>query len=202
METQKPACDDIQCPYNKDGLCEKRPESSKDISVRMLASECKSFYQVFLDTETHVMPHLEKLKQGVFDEKALEESNLYHIPYVVNGSFAAELAIKYLLELANIDYSKGNKGHNLRYLFDLLLLNKGAIRQDRENIIALLCSDGHQTLETLKLNIAAWSDCYNRYRYLYSVDGAGTNHVFPLFVHTVCEYVISKSKQAEEKDEC
>lgn len=203
MAAEKFKCDKIQCPDNQDGFCQREDviDSAKDLKIKMIASECQSFYRVFLDIETHILPFSQKMRNGTLDEETMEEHSLYHIPYVVNGAFAVELALKYLLENAEIDYSQGNKGHDLGYLFDLLLLNKKNIKEDREAIIALLCKDGHQNLDTLKQNIAAWHDCYNRHRYLFAQTSAGTNHVFPLFVHTVCEYVISKSKQSEEKDE-
>ena len=167
----------------------------------MIATECKSFFRVFLDIEKHVLPLWEKMRDGTIDEETIEEYSLYHIPYVVNGAFAAELALKYLLENADIDYAQGNKGHDLKYLFDLLLLKKKSIQVDRDTVIALLCKDGTQNLDTLKQNIAAWHDCYNRHRYFYAQTSIGTNGVFPVFVHTVCEYVISKSKREQEKDE-
>lgn len=206
MANEKGECDELQCPDNKDGVCQREyeEESDKSIRMRLIAIECESFFQVFLDIEKHILPFWEKFRSGTFDVEDVEldkERSLYQIPYVVNGAFAAELALKYVLEKAEIDYSQGNKGHDLGYLFGLLLLNKKSIKEDREAIVALLCKDGHQNLDTLKQNIAAWHDCYNRHRYLFAQTSAGTNHVFPLFVHTVCEYVISKSKQSEEKDE-
>lgn len=203
MATEKVKCNKVQCPDNKDGFCQKNAvvDSAINMKIEMIASECQSFYRVFLDIETHILPLSQKMRNGTLDEETVEEHSLYHIPYVVNGAFAVELALKYLLENAEIDYSQGNKGHDLGYLFDLLLLNKKKIKEDREAIIALLCKDGHQNLDTLKQNISSWHDCYNRHRYLFTQTSAGTNHVFPLFVHTVCEYVISKSKQSEEKDE-
>lgn len=201
MNSEKNKCDDLQCPHNKLGFCNKKQESPEELTVKIIAHECEAFYKVFLDIEAHILPFWENVKHGIFEEEALEEKTLYGIPYVVNGSFAAELAIKYLLETANIDYCQGNKGHDLRYLFDLLLLNKKSIKEDREAIISLLCSDGHQTLETLKQNISAWHDCYNRHRYLYSYGSAGTNQLFPKFVHAVCDYAISKAKLKEEAEE-
>lgn len=202
MENKKTACDNEQCPNNQNGFCDKKQESLRETNARIIAIECKSFYRVFCDIESHILPFWEKFRKGELDEAAYEEEKLYQGPYIVNGAFAAELALKYLLELANIDYSKGNKGHKLKYLFDLLLLNKAEIRKDKDNIVDLLCKDGTQTLETLKINIEAWSDCYNRYRYLFSYNSAGTNGVFPVFVHTVCKYTISKFEELKEKDAC
>lgn len=204
METERIKCDDLQCPDNKAGFCQRKKDSPKDITLHLMACECKSFYRVFLDLEKHILPLWESMRTGSLDwdriEDQIEDQRLYNVPYMVNGAFAAELGLKYLLEMANINYSQGNKGHDLSYLFGLLLLNKQSIQKDREAIIALLCKDGHQNLETLKQNISAWHDCYNRYRYMYSQTSVGSNDVFPLFVHTVCDYVISKSKESEEKD--
>lgn len=203
MVNGKIKCDDLQCSDNKDGFCQRKSEkeSDKSLKLRMIAKECESFYCVFLDIEVHILPLWKKMRDGTLDEKTIDEHSLYHIPYVVNGAFAAELALKYVLENAGIDYAQGNKGHDLKYLFDLLLLNRKSIKEDRETIIALLCKDGHQNLDTLKQNISSWHDCYNQHRYFFTQTSIGTNHVFPLFVHTVCEYVISKAKQTEEKDE-
>lgn len=203
MRVKKNECNDLQCPDNENGFCQREfeEESDKSLRTRMIATECKSFFRVFLDIEKHVLPLWEKMRDGTIDEETIEEHSLYHIPYVVNGAFAAELALKYLLENADIDYAQGNKGHDLKYLFDLLLLKKKSIQVDRDTVIALLCKDGTQNLDTLKQNIAAWHDCYNRHRYFYAQTSIGTNGVFPVFVHTVCEYVISKSKREQEKDE-
>lgn len=203
MANKKIKCDDLQCTDNKDGFCQREyeEESDRNLRTRMIAIECKSFFRVFLDIEKHILPLWEKMRDGTVDEEAIDEHSLYHIPYVVNGAFAAELALKYLLENAGIDYAQGNKGHDLEYLFGLLFTKKKSIRADRDAVIALLCKDGTQNIETLKQNIAAWHDCYKRHRYFYAQTSVGTNGVFPLFVHTLCEYVISKSKHTKEKDE-
>lgn len=203
MANEKIKCDNFQCPDNKGGFCQREfeEESDKSLRMRMIAKECESFFCVFLDIEKHILPLWKKMRDGTIGEETIDEHSLYHIPYVVNGAFAAELALKYLLEHAGIDYAQGNKGHDLKYLFDLLFLNKKSMQADRESVIALLCKDGTQNLDTLKQNIAAWHDCYNRHRYFYTYTSVGTNGVFPLFVHTVCEYVISKSKRTKEKDE-
>ena len=193
----------MQCSDNENGFCQREfeEESDKSTRIRMIANECESFFRVFLDIEKHVLPLWEKMRDGTLDEETIDEHSLYHIPYVVNGAFAAELALKYLLENADINYAQGNKGHDLEYLFSLLLLKKKSIQADRESVIALLCKDGTQNLDTLKKNIGAWHDCYNRHRYFYVQTSVGTNGVFPLFVHTVCEYVISKSNRKKEKGE-
>ena len=55
MANEKIECDDLQCPDNKDGLCQREyeEESDKSIRTRLIAIECESFFQVFLDIENY-----------------------------------------------------------------------------------------------------------------------------------------------------
>ena len=123
--------------------------------------------------------------------------------YVVNGAFAAELALKYLLTLAGIEYSTGAKGHELAYLFGLIIdSNKLSIKQDKEHLVDVLCSQCCQNCETLKLNLQNLTNLYNSYRYAFSCKNVSCNTgFFRRFVHIVCKYSIDKANSLHKEDE-
>ena len=49
-----------------------------------------------------------------------EDNNPYIIPSVVNATFAIELYLKAILTYKQISYKKGSKGHNIKYLFEII----------------------------------------------------------------------------------
>ena len=69
-------------------------------------------------------------------------------PYVVNGAFAAELALKYIYANSRVDYPKGSNGHRLKYLYDnLMKIKKSCIKKDQEALRNILFNDGNQNEE-------------------------------------------------------
>lgn len=175
----------------------------KESTSRFIIIECKSFYQTFIDLDKNIVPAWLNMKNSVFDEEIHNTALLYEFSYVVNGAFAAELALKYLLTLAGIEYSTGAKGHELAYLFGLIIdSNKLSIKQDKEHLVDVLCSQCCQNCETLKLNLQNLTNLYNSYRYAFSCKNVSCNNgFFRRFVHIVCKYSIDKANSLHKEDE-
>lgn len=177
-------------------------DENRIIDARIILLECKSFYQVFKDIDPVIQKELESMRyvSNVTDwdefDRISEKANLYRYAYVVNGAFATELALKFLYTLANIDYPRGNAGHDLLKLYQgYFYTNKKVVRNDVDELLRRLCADGTQNPDTIEKNVESFSDCYNRYRYLFSFSEAGTNDFFSVFVKTICDYVLSKESE-------
>lgn len=169
-------------------------ENNRSLYIKMIILECKSFFSTFKLIEPYIIEYEKKIKNSTFDKNAYENKLLYQFSYVVNGAFAAELAIKYLLTLADIDFCRGSKGHNLLDLYKKLLLNKKSIEQDRKNIISALCEQGKQKEDTILKNLESLQDCYNNFRYCFSNNIASYNNFFGVFINVICNYAIDKDK--------
>ena len=61
--------------------------------------------------------------------------NPYIITSIVNSTFAIELYIKSILTYNKISYKKGNKGHHLNYLFELVPIDiQNSIKYSKKEI--------------------------------------------------------------------
>lgn len=177
----------------------KNEEENRLITAKLIVLECKSFYATFKLIEPYILKDYENIKNLKFDEKDHDRAFLYLSSYVVNGVFATELAIKYLLTLANIDYCRGEKGHNLLELYSKLCLNKKSIIKDKKVIFERLCKKGYQNEETIIKNLTSLQDCYNKYRYTFSYKSIGHSNFLDVLVNVVCSYAIEKSNINECK---
>lgn len=193
------------CPdFDKNSLeCRncKYENENRQLTARLIILECESFYATFKLIEPYILKQQKNMQELVFDEKDAENDKLYSYAYVVNGAFAVELAIKYLLTLANIDYCTGEKGHNLLDLYRKLSLNNKNIIPDKKVIFERLCQVGHQNEETIIANLTSFQDCYNRFRYSFSYKNIGYNGFFGILVNVVCSYAIDKAKILEQECE-
>ena len=72
--------------------CKNCNNKSVDITIATILQECAAFYDVFKGLE-------KRLKSSGIVETPPEYKNpiLLEVPYIVNGAFACELALKYLL---------------------------------------------------------------------------------------------------------
>lgn len=186
----EPQCD--ACEYLK-----KCKEGNNSLTVKMIILECESFYYLFKKLEKFEKPsflvHSEN-KETINDYmKRHEGIPSLTLPFVVNGAFAAELALKFL-----IFKEKGSFvcTHNLLCLFEQLPdCHKSAL-------IEMICEQAHQNKETLKLNLANISDLFEDFRYAFEKEHLGYTNFFNEFVHIVCEYAISqKPANIEEIEE-
>lgn len=193
------------CPdFNKNSVeCQncKYENENRQLTARLIILECKSFYATFKLIEPYILKHQKNMLELIYDEKDAENDKLYSYAYVVNGAFAFEMAIKYLLTLANIDYCTGEKGHNLLDLYKKLSLKNKNIIPDKKVIFENLCKAGHQNEETIIANLTSFQDCYNRYRYSFSYKNIGYNGFFGILVNVVCSYAIDKAKILEQECE-
>lgn len=179
----------------------KNEDRNRKLAAKLIILECKSFYATFKLIEPYIIKVQKNMTNLVYDEEDCENEIMYHFSYVVNGAFAVELAIKYLLTLANIDYCTGEKGHNLLDLYKKLSLNKKSIIPDKKVIFERLCELGHQNEETILLNLTSLQDCYNRYRYSFSYSSVGHSGFFGVLVNVICSYAIDKSNTLAEECE-
>lgn len=193
------------CPeYDKNNEecinCKNEKENIK-LTAKLIILECKSFYATFKLVEPYILKKIDNMQNFIYDEEDDENEMLYHHSYVVNGTFAVELAMKYLLTLANIDYCTGEKGHNLLDLYNKLSIKKKSIISDRNIIVQRLCEQGHQNEETILANLYNMQNCYNRYRYSFSYSSVGHSGFLGVLVNVVCGYAIEKANALAEEYE-
>lgn len=149
--------------------------------------KCMGFYQVFIELENKAH-YTEKLSS----KEDILELELYKTPLVVNGAFATEIAIKYLLFSKNIQYKKG---HKLDYLYGLLDTDDKTLICEKVQleIESSQCED--EPLEwwnkdNIEGAISLFSDNFNKWRYSYEGTLCWCDNIFRYFVHAVCKYVI------------
>lgn len=179
----------------------KHEKENRELTAKLILLECKSFYNTFKIIEPYILKNEMNIRYSVYNAEDSTNATLYQFSYVVNGAFATELAIKYLLTLANIDYCKGERGHNLLDLYNKLSLNKKSIVEDKTEIDKCLCKEGQQSKNSILTNLTSIQDCYNRFRYCFSYNGAGYSGFFNVFVNVLCSYAIDKAAAIEHGDE-
>lgn len=163
-------------------ICQNCDYSHVDIEEAIILQECHAFYTVFLQLE-------EQLKNSGLHNNNLESNlpPLLSVPYMVNGAFACELALKYLLISSNVAFDM-SKGHNLAYLFQLL-------PQTQKDIITVsIKNDCNLNDATFQKGLNSIADTFNkqRYRFNYYDQNLSTHTLFKPFVHTLCEFVLKK----------
>lgn len=163
--------------------CKNCNNKSVDITIATILQECAAFYDVFKGLESRLA------NSGIVNTPP-EHKNpvLLQVPYIVNGAFACELALKYLLVENQISFCISAKGHNLEYLFDLL---PPPIKQ---SLKAKLKKAGNMNDTELRENIHLHADSFNQWRYLFSYIGDNMyyNKFFGVFVNQICTYVLSQ----------
>lgn len=152
-----------------------------DIGEAIILQECHAFYTVFLQLE-------EQLKNnGLHNNLTAKLSTLLSVPYMVNGAFACELALKYLLFSSNILFDMV-KGHNLEYLFQLLP------QEQKDTLISLIKKGTCLDDSTFQDGLRSIANTFNRQRYQFSNynQDLSTHILFSPFVHVLCEFVLEK----------
>lgn len=160
--------------------CQNCPNKSIDITTALLRQECIAFYDVF----KHLEQHLEC--SGIVEKSlAHDMPTLILVPYVVNGAFACELALKYVLINNKLSFRLAD-GHNLKYLFDLLPQNVQIELKDRLKTAANIDD------EKLEENIELLSHSFVQWRYYFSniEKGICQSSFFGILVNELCAYIL------------
>lgn len=164
--------------------CQNCKNSSVDITISIIFQECYAFYDVFKSLEKRLA------NSGIVKTAPTDNlPTLLQVPYIVNGAFACELALKYILVDNQISFCISSKGHNLEYLFNLLPeTEKNELKNSLKNV-------GNINDSTLQKNIHILADSFNQWRYLFTnIDQRiEYNNFFSMFVNVVCTYILSKA---------
>lgn len=187
MSTKRyiPTPNPANCAYYDDnsGECRNCKNKSIDITTTLILQECVAFYDVFKNLEKR-LDH-----SGIVEESTdnPRQPTLLSVPYIVNGAFSCELALKYILIKNQIDFCISSKGHKLEYLFNLLP------QAEKQTLQNLLKNAGNIDDDSLKENILLLSDSFNQWRYYFAnIDNGLTyNSFFSVFVNQLCNYVLS-----------
>ena len=160
--------------------CQKCECECTDVEEALALQECEAFYDVFVQTEKHLN------NCGIVQEPIqAKQPILLSVPLRINGAFACELALKYLLINANIPFNMGI-GHNLEYLFSLLPQDK------KDDIVAYLGKEYNIEPEIFQSSLKTIANTLNDQRYTFSKfsNNHSQDSLFSPFVHTVCKYVL------------
>ena len=127
-----------------------------DIEEAIILQECHAFYTVFIQLE-------DQLKNNGLHNNNLNAAfpNLLSVPYMVNGAFACELALKYLLVSNNVAFDMA-KGHNLAYLFQLLPT------EQKYSLTTLIKKNSSLDDEAFQDGLNSIADTFNKQRYWFS----------------------------------
>lgn len=182
----------VDCPKNKD--CKKENNA---FTAKIVLLDCEGFYYVFkkleaFDTYPRFDGNAEKHEQ---DWQEYEEKHK-DVPFltptvIVNGTLAAELALKFLIFKENGEYECG---HNLQTLFNQLPEPHKTVLLER------IYKEAHQNADTLALNLPNISNLFEEYRYYYEYNGLGFSNFLNDFIHIVCDYAISLKSEYEDSE--
>lgn len=172
--------------YDPDSsICQNCDCCYVDIEETIIFQECHAFYTVFLYLEKQLKT------SGLHDSKFdVNLPILLSVPYAVNGAFACELALKYLLISSNIPFAMA-KGHDLEYLFQLLPENQ------KDTLTLLIKKRGCLDDRSFQDGLHSIANIFNKQRYQFSnYDQNLTIHsLFNPFVHILCEFVLGKKEE-------
>ena len=151
----------------------------------LIPSPKTSHWAAWYDVFTGLAKRLEN--SGIVDTPSgYKNPTLLEVPYIVNGAFACELALKYLLVENSISFCISAKGHNLEYLFDLLPPSV------KRPLKAKLKKAGNISDTKLRENIHLLADSFNQWRYLFAniENNMYSNNFFSVLVNQLCSYVL------------
>ena len=104
--------------------------------------------------------------------------NPYIITSIVNSTFAIELYIKSILTYNKISYKKGNKGHHLNYLFELVPIDiQNSIKLKYESEIEK--SQNLCLYNSLQEYLDGEYNSFEIWRYIYDDWKEKSRHLFP-----------------------
>ena len=176
--------------------CEDTGLSS--FAEKLILWDCESFYFTFRRLE-------EMEKRPVFDgnlEKHIREMRQYEAshrnipdltsPLIVNGTLATELALKFLIFKENGAF---DCIHDLKMLYENLPEAHKTILTDR------LCSQAHQSPETLEFQLTNIAKDFETFRYSFEQQYLGYSNFLLDFIHIVCDYALSFKPEYQDKEE-
>lgn len=163
-------------------ICQNCDCSHVDIEEAIILQECQAFYTVFLQLEKQLK------NSGLHNDKSDENlPPLLSVPYMVNGAFACELALKYLLISNNVAFDMV-KGHNLEYLFQLLPT------EQKCHLKELIKNNSNLDDKAFQDGLNSIADTFNkqRYRFNYYNQNLSTHILFNPFVHVLCKFALKE----------
>lgn len=165
---------------DKSEKCQNCTNKSIDITSATIYQECVAFYDVYKSLEKRLE------SSGIHNDPSGNHiPTLLSVPYIVNGAFACELALKYVLIENQINFCYTD-GHNLKYLFNLLP------QRDKNNIENILKMKTNLDSILLYKEIDLIADSFIKWRYYFqNIDNGMPNTIFfHIFVNNVCSYII------------
>ncbi len=156
--------------------------------LKCIILDCEGFYYLFEKLEAFITyPKLEGDLEKHHRDMIEYEKNHESIPdlmpqFVVNGTLAAELALKAIIfkEKQEFEY-----GHNLRKLFYQLPEPHKSILTEK------ICQEVHQNEKTLLNNLNNIANLFEDFRYCFEHSVIGYSNFLNNFIHIVCDYAIS-----------
>lgn len=180
--------------------CPKRqgcPRNYNDFTAKEILVDCEGFYHVFKKLEEFEAypwkpdPYRDN-EEFERDMLKYEEKHkgIPHLtpPMVVNGTLAAELALKFLIFKENGEFECG---HNLKLLFNQLT------EPHRTVLLERIYKEAHQNADTLEMNLQNISNLFEKYRYFYEYRSVGYTNFLNDFIHITCDYAISLKAEVE-----
>ena len=174
---------------------ERCRNSSGLLAVNGILLDCEEFYYIFKNLEKYARHpifdgDMEKYKDQILAYEAEHEGvPSLTAPLIVNGAFAAELALKFLIFKENGEF---DCIHDLQQLFDSL--------PDCHKIplTEIIFQQAHQNEETLQTNLSRIKNLFEDMRYFFSNESVGYSNFFNEFVYIVCDYAISQKPPDED----
>lgn len=160
----------------------KATEDVSRITKNTILFDCEGFYKIFKNLLPLCFLVIPKSKEDF--EKVFENEKMFDA-LVMNGAFAAELAMKYLFFRDNECSFKSLRGHDLYELYY-------KIPQSDRNIIQDKLETGKRLEnKTVDESIKELRNHFVDFRYAFErFDGLGINVFFKTFVCTICDYAL------------
>lgn len=180
----------VGCPKQND--CKK---GNNTFTAKVMLVDCEGFYYVFkeleaFDTYPRFDGDAEKHERNWREYEEKHQGVPFLTPAViVNGTLAAELALKFLIFKENGEYECG---HNLQNLFNQLPEPHKSI------LLEQIYKNAHQNADTLAINLPHIANLFEDYRYFYEHDTLGYSNFLNDFIHIVCDYAISLKNEYED----
>lgn len=186
--TPKTKC--IGCEHLED--CRNCDQST---TLKCILLECESFYYVFKKLEEFEKRPFNDGNTAQYSdsllayEKEHESVPMLTYPLVVNGAFAAELALKFLIFQENLKF---DCIHSLYQLFYQLP------SKHKVPLTEIIYKQARQNAKTLEVNLSNIANLFEDFRYAFGKEQLGFTNFFNDFIHIVCDYAIQQKKIDEE----
>lgn len=177
---------------------EQCKSNNQSLTVKAIVLDCEGFYYVFQKLEQFEQHpkfdgDLKKYKDAitVYEEQHMGVP-LLSPALVVNGTLAAELALKFLIFKENGEF---DCIHNLQKLFEQLpACHKVALSE-------IIYQQAHQNEETLRMNLSDIANLFEDFRYIFGKRSVDFSNFFNDFVRIVCDYAISLKPKDDDSEE-